>query len=221
MDVAQSHTNYQISITAEELVGVTKLDEPIDIIHSTNFKMDGTLSLCTILLNYLKMQDGHPMITEVHREDYCKITHMIIPQAEEAERMGGMMHKNLPVFLFHMLKDAGFTEDFIKKLLKETCKASLVTEVSLCKWDRNTRTLITPANEKHKKKLKAFDGAAWFKDEFGFLKKGAESQPCLPPEELFNLDGSSLGCLSFLAGTKGNKSTLIQCLQHLFLLSLY
>jgi hypothetical protein len=39
--------------------------------------------------------------------------------------------------------------------------------------------------------------------------------------------GSSLGfedyvwCLSFLAGPKSNKSTLIQCLQHLFLLSLY
>jgi hypothetical protein len=52
--------------------------------------------------------------------------------------------------------------------------------------------LITPANETYEKVLKAFEGAAWFKDEFGFLKKGTKSQPHLPPEEIFNLDGSSL-----------------------------
>jgi hypothetical protein len=158
-------------MTAEELVGVTKLDKPIKIIHPTTFEMVSTLTLCAILLNYLKMQDGHPMITEVHQEDYCKTTHVIIPQAKVVERMVGMMHKNLPAFLFHMLKDASFTEDFIKKLLKEMCKAFLVAEVSVCKWDKNTRTLTTPANEKHKKEFKAFNESAWLKDEFGLYDK--------------------------------------------------
>ncbi len=32
----------------------------------------------------------------------------------------------------------------------------------------------------------------WFKDEFGFLKKGNKTQPHLPPEDLFNLDGTAL-----------------------------
>jgi hypothetical protein len=92
VDVAQSHTNYQMSMTAEELARVTNLNESIDIIHPTTFEMVGTLTLRAILLSYFKMQDGHLIISEVHQEDYCKTTHVIIPQAEEAERMVGMMH---------------------------------------------------------------------------------------------------------------------------------
>ena len=48
------------------------------------------------------------------------------------------------------------------------------------------------ADKKHEQELKAFKGAAWFEDEFGFLKKGAKPRPRLPPEDLFNLDSSAL-----------------------------
>jgi hypothetical protein len=144
------------------------------------------------LLNYLKMQDGHPIIAEVHQEDFCKPTYVIIPQAEEAEQMIGMMHKNLPAFLSHILTEAGFTDDFIKQLLKRTCEASLVEEVPLCKWDSETFTLTTPADEKHKKAIKAFEEAPWFKDKFGFLKKGFKPPAQIPQEELFNLNGIAL-----------------------------
>jgi hypothetical protein len=119
------------------------------------------------------MQDGYPIIAEVHQEDLCNPTHVIILQAEEAERMIGMMNKNLPTFLHHMLLKADFLKDFVKKLIKELCKASLVAEVSSsCKWDGKTRTLTTVADEKLEKRLKTFEGAAWFKGEFRFLKKG-------------------------------------------------
>jgi hypothetical protein len=83
-----------------------------------------------VLLNYLKMQDGYPTIAEVHQEDLCKPTHVIIPQAKEAERMIGMMNKNLPAFLYHMLLEVDFPEEFVKKLVKESGKASLVADVS-------------------------------------------------------------------------------------------
>jgi hypothetical protein len=142
-----------------------------------------------ILLNYLKMQDGHPVIAEVHQEDLCKPVHVVIPQAEEAERMIGMMNKNLPAFLFHILTEAGFTDDFLQELFRRTCEASLVAEVSTCKWDRATRTLTTRADERHEKAIKAFEGAAWFKDEFGMLKKGSKDSSRMPKEALFNLDG--------------------------------
>ncbi len=98
--------------------------------------------------------------------------------------MIGMMHKNPAAFLFHVLTDSGFTEDFIKELLKRSFEASLVAEVSLYKWDEVTQTLTTPADEKHEKSIKAFEGAAWFKDEFGILKKGVKSTPRMPHEEL-------------------------------------
>ena len=191
VDVAQSHTNYQLSMTSEELEGIIALDQQVNIIHPSTFEIIGSLTLRMVLLNYLKMQDGHPIIAEVHQEDFCKPTYVIIPQAEEAERMIGMMHKNLAAFLFHFLTESGFTEDFIKELLKRSCEASLVAEVPLCKWDGATRTLTTPADEKHEKVIKAFEGAAWFKDEFGILKKGSKGPPRMPQEELFNLDGTA------------------------------
>ncbi len=64
--VAQLHTNYQLFMVAEELVRVVSLDEPIDIIHPTIYKIVGSLTLWTVLLNFLKMKDGYPMIEEVH-----------------------------------------------------------------------------------------------------------------------------------------------------------
>jgi hypothetical protein len=179
VDVAQSHTNYQLSMVAEELIGVVNLDEPIAITHPENGKEIGQLSLRTALLNYLKMNDGHPMIAEVHQEDICKPTHVIVPQTEEAERMVGMMNKNLPAFLYHMLLEIDFTEEIIKKLLQKSCERSLVS-----------RTLTTPEEELKSKAVKALESAAWFKDEFGILKKGPKQMQAIPQEEQFNLGGS-------------------------------
>ncbi len=85
-----------------------------------------------------------------------------------------------------------FMEEVIKLLIKKSCEASLIRAVPMFKWDSKTRTFTTPEDKKHEREIKAFKGAAWFKDEFGFQKKGAKSQPCPPPEELFNLDSSSL-----------------------------
>jgi hypothetical protein len=135
------------------------------------------------------MQDGHPMIAEVHQEDLWKPVYVVIPQAEEAKWMMGMMHKNLPAFLYYILSDAGFTEEFLQDLLCKTCEASLVAEITTCKWDRSTRTLTTRADKKLEKAVKAFEGAAWFKDEFGILKRGGNDLLRLPKEARFNLDG--------------------------------
>ena len=41
------------------------------------------------------------------------------------------------------------------------------------KWDKETRSLITADDRIQSKKVKAFEGAAWFKDEFGLLGKNA------------------------------------------------
>jgi hypothetical protein len=130
-------------MVAKELVGVTNLDKQINIINPTTYELVGSLSLCMVFLNYLKMQDGYPMIAEVHQEDLCKPTHVIIPKAKEAERMIGMMNKNLPAFLYYMLLEVDFPEEFVKKLIKESCEASLMVEISLCNQDGKTRTLTT------------------------------------------------------------------------------
>ena len=187
VDVAQAHTNYQLSMVTEELNGVVNVDEPLVILHPTTNMEVGTLSLRTVLLNYLKMEDGHPMIAEVHQEEICKPTHVIVPQTEEAERMIGMMNKNLPAFIYHMLLEIDFTEDIINKLLKNSCEASLVAQISQCKWVSSTRTLTTPEEEIRDKAVKSLEMAAWFKDEFGFLKRGPQQMPALPIDAQFDL----------------------------------
>ena len=191
VDVAQAHTNYQLSLVIEELSGIVSLDEPQEIHDPETGKMIGVMTLRMVLMNYLKMEDGHPMIAEAHQEDICKPTYIIVPQTEEAERMVGMMNKNLPAFLHHMLLEIDFTEDISKKLLKASCDTSLVSQIPLCKWDSSSRSLTTPEEERKEKAVKPLESAAWFKDEFGLLKKGPKPRIPLPIDEQFNLDGTS------------------------------
>ena len=90
-----------------------------------------------------------------------------------------------------MLLEIDFTEDIIKQLLQKSCDTSLVAQISQCKWNRGDRTLTTPEEERKSKAVKALESAAWFKDEFGLLKRGPKPMPAIPLEEQFNLDGSS------------------------------
>jgi hypothetical protein len=69
------------------------------------------------------------VIAEDQQVDLCKPTHMILPQTEKAERMIGMVNKNLPKFLYHMPIELDFTEDIVKSLLKNSCEASLFADI--------------------------------------------------------------------------------------------
>jgi hypothetical protein len=189
VDVAQAHTNYQVSMICEELLGVIDLDEAKDIYHPTSGKNLGTYSLRYVLLNYLKMEDGRPMIAEAHQEDILKPTHIIIPNTPEAERMVGMMNKNLPAFLWYMLTEQGLPDQFIKDLANASCEASMLAEVTKCTWDAESRTLTTEDEMNREEEAKTFEGASWFKDEFGLLAKGSKQKKYAAPEALFNLDG--------------------------------
>ncbi len=61
------------------------------------------------------------------------------------------------------------------------------------KWDASTRTLTTKDKIAQAGKTKAFEGAAWFRDEFGLLGQKARNQKrYAAPEALFNLDDAGL-----------------------------
>ncbi len=192
VDVAQMHTNYQMSMMGEELAGVICLDEATDIMHAVNGNKISTLSLRFVLLNYLQMEDGHPTIAEVHQESIMMPNYVVIPNTPMVERMLLMMNKNLPAFLWHMLVEQGLPKEFIKDLLSRTCEASMVAEMHTCKWDEKTRTLTTADEAKREKEVKAFEIASWFKDEFGLLAKAAGNEKnYTAPEALYNLSGGA------------------------------
>jgi hypothetical protein len=191
VDVAQAHTNYQMSMMGEELAGVICLDEATDIMHVVTGNKISTLSLQFVLLNYLQIEDGHPTIAKVHQECIIMPTNVVIPNTPKAERILLMMNKNLPAFLWHMLLKQGLPKEFIKDLLTCICEASMLAEMHKCQWDEETCTLTTADKAKREKEVNAFESASWFKDEFGLLAKAAgKEKNYTTPEALYNLAGA-------------------------------
>jgi hypothetical protein len=180
-----------MSMMGEELAGVICLDEAADIMHTVTGNKISTLSLRFVLLNYLKMEDGYPIIAKVHQECIMMPTYVVIPNTPEAERMLLMMNKNLPAFLWHMLLKQGPPKEFIKDLLPRTCEASMLAEMQKCQWDEETCTLTTADKAKREKEVKEFESASWFKGEFGLLAKAAgKEKNYTAPEALYNLAGA-------------------------------
>jgi hypothetical protein len=70
VNVAQSHTNYQVSMMAEELGGIIYVAEATDIIRLVSSKKLACIILLHALFNYLKMKDGHQAIAEVHQKSF-------------------------------------------------------------------------------------------------------------------------------------------------------
>ena len=192
VEIAQKHTNYEVSMTAEELVGVIDLDYAATIHHPTTGKEVGRYSLRYALMNFVKMSDGRPAIAEAHQSSISKPTHLVVPNTPEAERMISMMNKNLPAYLYHTLLEHGLPQDFVEDLLEHSCEATMLAERHRCKWDAATKTLTTAEDSIEAEKAKAFEGAAWFRDEFGLLGKNATRNQSryVPPEALFDLDDS-------------------------------
>jgi hypothetical protein len=80
-----------------------------------------------------------------------------------------MMNKNLPVFLLNELKEQGLPNDFIDDLLKKSCEVMILAKMYQCKWDPGSQFLTTEEEVSCAAITKAFEGAVWFKDEFGLL----------------------------------------------------
>ncbi len=191
VEVAQKHTNYEVLMMPEELVGMINLDHGAPIMHPTTGLYVVSYTLHYVLLNFVKMSDGHSLIAEAHQGDISMPTHIIIPNTPEAERLIGMMNKNLPAFLLNVLKEQGLPEEFINDLLKNSCEATMLAKMHQCKWDPVNRVLTTEEEVAQVEKTKAFEGAAWFKDKFGLLTQNSRNQKrYTAPEALFNLDES-------------------------------
>ncbi len=137
VETAPKHTNYKVSMTVEELVGMINLDHPKLIFHPTTKKLVVSYTLCYVyvLVNFIKMSNCCSAIAETHQSGISKPTHIITPNMPEAKQLIGMMNKNLPAFLFHMLQEQGMPNIFIDGLLKNSSEARMLANMSRCKWD--------------------------------------------------------------------------------------
>ncbi len=189
--VAQSHTNYQVSMVGDELAAIINVDTTADILHPATRECFKTYLLCQILMYFIKMGDSCQAIAEVHQKGIQHPTHVVIPNTKDAEAILGMMNRNLPAYLCYTLQEQGFPDDFIKALLERSCKAATVAESFNYQWDKATKTLTSEKDKKANDALKAFKNAAWYKDEFGLLDR-TKAEEYTAPEALFNLDGAAL-----------------------------
>jgi hypothetical protein len=169
------------------------MDHASPIMHLTTGLHVVSYTLCYVLLNFIKMSDGHSLIAEAHQSNISLPMHLIISNTPEAEQLISMMNKNLSAFLVYVLKEQGFPKELIDDLLKNSCKATMLAKMHQCKWDPVNQVLITEEEESQVAKTKAFKGATWFKDEFGLLAQNSCAQKRYTASEaLVNLDESGL-----------------------------
>ena len=57
------------------------------------------MKLRHLLYNYVKMEDGHSLITKAHQQGYMGPFNIVTPNTPEAETMVAMMNKQLPAYL--------------------------------------------------------------------------------------------------------------------------
>ena len=189
---SQRHVNFHCSMTCEDIRGITNLDATAQIFSITSNEPVGHLSLRQVLLRYMKMNDGHSLIAEIHQRGPMGTVEVIVPNTAEAESMVLMMNRQLPAFLLHYLTTkAGMGDVFVKTLLKEACCPTLFASINQCQWDATTNTITTEEQAEDEKRMAEFEQAAWYRDEFGkhMVSNLKKVKKYTDPEALYDLDG--------------------------------
>jgi hypothetical protein len=164
----RKHINYNANTRMDGIRGIFHLDKKVPFYSvSDPTKLMGTITLRRVLYKYMKMTDGHSLLAEVHQSTPMGPVDVAVPNAEEAERMMLMMHKNSAAYLYFYLKhNTELEEALIASLIRATMDPILVNSIGQCKWDAETSVLTTPEDAEYEK-VKAIEEAAWYNDEFG------------------------------------------------------
>ena len=134
LSVSQKHMNYQCSMLLEDIVGITDLKGQAEVFEEL------TLSLRQILLNYVRLSDGHQLVAEVHQSyEVMGRVQAVILNTPEAEQMILMMNKTFPAYLGNVLQDQGMPDDFLLELLMHSCDPTLITKMNTCTWDTESK----------------------------------------------------------------------------------
>jgi hypothetical protein len=113
------------------------------------------------------MSDGHTLFEEVHQAEPMAPVDIVVPNAEEAERLMLMIHKNsAALFTYYLQSFTELGETLIADVVRASMDPILVNMVGRCKWDEKLMVLTTPEDEEMEKNRK-MEEAAWYKDEYG------------------------------------------------------
>jgi hypothetical protein len=106
----------------EDIFGIVDLDGSAAVKDEETGREIGSHSLCTILLKYLHLSDGHQLIAEIHQaKEPMAPVQAVIPNTPKAERMIATMNKNFPYYMGNVLKNQGLPEEFHMEFFHRTC----------------------------------------------------------------------------------------------------
>ena len=185
------HTNYQCSLTVEVLKGVVNIDAPTKYDRSL---ADGSVislefTLREILLKYFKMEDGHPLVAEVHQRIVTSPVEVVIPSSSEAETMLAKMNKHFPAFIYFYLQDKGMSKDFAVNLVRNSCCPTLIVDIAECSWNGEMMLVTTKEDTVEEEVYSRLESATWFKDELGLMDGKGKKKKHLDPTLMYDLGG--------------------------------
>jgi hypothetical protein len=126
----------------EDVFGIVDLDGSAAAKDEETGREIGSYSLCTILLKYLRLSNGHQLIAEIHQaKEPMAPVQAVIPSTPEAEQMIAMMNKNFLSYVGNLLKDQGLLEEFLMELFHQTCCQIMLAAIAQTAWDPETGTL--------------------------------------------------------------------------------
>lgn len=190
LSASRDHINYHATMTYDGIRGIMDLDRKVSIksVEDSNVVV-GKLSLRDILYDHIKMDDGSPMIAEVHQRTPVSGVDVVIPNVAYAEGQIVQMNKNLAAYLLNYLKDSGMDEAFVKELIRIAVDPTLRIEMNQCEWDAKARSVTSP-EEKANATTKLMMEAAWYKDMFSGLTigNGPAKKQYVDEEVMYRLD---------------------------------
>jgi hypothetical protein len=120
---------------------------------------------------------------------------LVHPNTPEAEHLAINLQKHAAGFLKHYLLDIGANEGFVQDFLKETMDPALVHDADNCKWDEETLTIITEAEQEEEVAAGKLINQSWFKDiveqyEEQHQSTSRKSKNYASAAALYNLDAT-------------------------------
>lgn len=193
ISISQDHTNYQVTMTIEDLAGIVDLDKKVPFYDEEDPTREvGSMTLRYVFMNYVIMQDEHSLVAEIHQRGPAGLVEVVIPNIPAAETMVHMMNKNVAAYLINYLPQQGIPLTFVQALLKKSVEPELLANASECQWNSETWELTTAEELKEDSKRKDIKKAAWYKNETGRHMKEAnkkKEKKYADPATLYDLDG--------------------------------
>jgi hypothetical protein len=191
-NMAKSSANYNASLSSVMVFGFNNLANTIDIVDR-NGDVISTFSGKECLMLFFKMQDGSPLIAEVHQAVGGGETHLVFPNTPEAEALVNGFVKHAGGFSLNYLKDIGVDERVVVDFVTEFIDPALAHSAEQCVWDSASKTIKTADEHADEAGMVELEKNSWFIDIMSKTQEKEDTKrgKYASAANLFDLDAQS------------------------------